>query len=724
METKRRRVTEADWDKVEKHVLDLYNDRKDSTFRKDSERIWREVDRQIEMTPMEKRDAQGKPIKTWHHAIELGELSKASEIIASDVMRIMFPADRAWFHPHVELTWPLDPQTGRKQIQPGKQKVADGLLRNLMAQQHKDFGFKDRFRLSVKEALHHGSFVAEVRFAREIMVRDGDKVRSLGAPVWVPYSMWNCFPDPSPSVIGAGMFYTGSMIMVEYIPRAKLKELARQPDWKPDRLKDVPEEENETFEGNRTKDVKLVKYYGDLVIERSGEDIYLPNAKVILANGKLVYYAPNELPYPSVVFSGYEQQDVRNPYHTSPIIKLSPTQKMATIVANKFLDAIALKVEPPVEYDGNDPDYVMNDGPEIAPGAKTPTKAMGQGFKTLDIGDPRFALQGLELALRQLQEGLGVSSLRSGVQVSDRQTATEAQLQNQGAEVRTMEFITKLNDALLPFLYMQHDLNRQFMEDYTFYSDELRTEDVIRVRNSDIQADAMFDVVGAKGVLGEQERAQRTSNVVAFASGNPLFASSLKPTDILLDMLRDAGKRNPEDWVQVQEANPQMQQMQQQMQAQLQQAQQQLQAAQQQIAQKEQQLQQVEQQLMKKANDAALKEQKVRYEEQLLTLKKQADAFQEQERSAREAMSERALGETAQIMEKADITTQALAAVMQQMAESVAQSAQAVAVVSQKQDQANSVQLAILDTLTKPKKIDISRNNSGQIVGATSETMQ
>lgn len=720
METKRRRVTESDWDKVEKHVLDLYNDRKDSTFRKDSERIWKEVDRQIEMSPMEKRDAQGKPIKTWHHAIELGELSKASEIIASDVMRIMFPADRAWFQPHVELTWPLDPQTGRKQIQPGKQKVADGLLRNLMAQQHKDFGFKDRFRLSVKEALHHGSFVAEVRFAREIMVRDGDKVRSLGAPVWVPYSMWNCFPDPSPSVIGAGMFYTGSMIMVEYIPKAKLKELARQPDWKSDRLKDVPEEENETFEGNRTKDVKLIKYYGDLVIERSGEDIYLPNAKVILANGKLVYYAPNEMPYPSVVFSGYEQQDVRNPYHTSPIIKLSPTQKMATIVANKFLDAIALKVEPPVEYDGNDPDYVMNDGPEIAPGAKTPTKAMGQGFKTLDIGDPRFALQGLELALRQLQEGLGVSSLRSGVQVSDRQTATEATLQNQGAEVRTMEFITKLNDALLPFLYMQHDLNRQFMEDYTFYSDELRTEDVIRVRNSDIQADAMFDVVGAKGVLGEQERAQRTSNVVAFASGSPLFASSLKPTDILLDMLRDAGKRNPEDWVQVQEASPQMQQMQ----AQMQQAQQQLQAAQQQIAQKEQQLQQVEQQLTKKANDAALKEQKVRYEEQLLTLKKQADAFQEQERSAREAMSERALGETAQIMEKADGTTQALAAVMQQMADSVAQSVQAVAAVSQKQDQSTSVQIAILDALTKPKKIDISRNTAGQIVGATSETMQ
>jgi hypothetical protein len=47
-------------------------------------------------------------------------------------------------------------------------------------------------------------------------------------------------------------------------------------------------------------------------------------------------------------------------------------QKFTTIMANKFADATELKVEPPIEYDANDPDYVANDGPTIAPGAKDP----------------------------------------------------------------------------------------------------------------------------------------------------------------------------------------------------------------------------------------------------------------------------------------------------------------------------------------------------------------
>lgn len=550
-EPRPRKIMSRDWDKVEAFINEQYDARKTAIFRKNHEEIWKEVDRQVSMKPPTKMSSDGKPMKTWHAALEMGELSKASEIIASDVMRIMFPQDRFWFQPHVELSGSLDEQTGRPQkIPEEKQKIADGLLRSLMAQQHKDFGFKARFRLSVKEALHHGSFVSEIRFMREIMVRDGDSVREVGAPVWVPYSMWNAYPDPSPSVIGTNLFYTGAMILVEYMPLDKLKRMAAGKGWMQDRLKKVNKDRHQNKE-NETADIQLIKWKGDISIERNdGDDIYLPNSEVILANGILVYYGTGEMPYPNVIFAGYERQDVRDPYYTSPIIKLSPSHKALTIVTNKFLDWVALQTEPPIEYDGNDPDYVTSGGPTIAPGAKSATKSIGNGFKQLQIGEGKTALEAISLLYQQHREGLGISSQRSGVQSSDRQTATEINAAAQGAEVRTMEFISQLEpQGLLPFLYMQHEYNRAKMTEYTFYNDEMHTPDFIRARRNDIQANAHFEIVGSRGVLGEERRANKVANVTTFFASSPLFADKLNTQDIMLEMYRDAGKKNPEEWV-------------------------------------------------------------------------------------------------------------------------------------------------------------------------------
>jgi hypothetical protein len=563
-EPKERRITGADWDKVQKYVKDEHESRKKSDFRKKNESLWKEVDRQVSMEKMEKRAANGQPLKdTWQASLELGELAKASEIICADVVRIMFPQDRSWFTPHVKLDWPLGPD-GKPIVKPNIQKTADGLLRNLMAQQHKDFGFKSRFRMSVKEALHHGSFVAETRWEDALLAQE-DKIATLSAPVWVPYSMWNTYPDPSPSVIGTNRFYTGSMILVEFMPLWKLKKVAKGDGWMPERLKKVNKQTNKNKD-NDTEDVELVKYFGDIVIERGNGDIYLPNTKVIIANGICVYYAPIQTPYPPVIFAGYERQDVRDPYYTSPIIKLSPTQKAATVTANKFLDAMALKVEPPVEYDSNDPDYVEGGGPQLHPGAKNATKSVGQGMKALDVGEPTYALKALEMFLGQMQQGLGVSSLRSGAQEADRQTATEATLLSQGSEVRTMEFINQLeSQALTPWLYMQHWLNRSKLQNYTFFNDEVNTPDFITASSKDVDTEAHFEVIGSRGILGEERRNQKISQATAFFLSNPLTAQKINTDQIIIDMYRDAGKKNPEEYLvkQKQVSPQQVQQMQQ-----------------------------------------------------------------------------------------------------------------------------------------------------------------
>lgn len=552
MDPKKRKIRTKDWDTIGRFVKNELENRKNSQHRKDHEKIWKEVDRQLKMQPMVRLTEAGAEVPvSWNSAFELGELSKVSEIITADVMRITFPRERDWFQAHVELPTAINEQTGEQEWNEELQKKVDGLLKALMAQQHVDFEFKSQFELSVKEALHHGSFVAEIQWEQYLDVQDGDKVKQTSGPRWIGHSMWNCYPDMAPRTIGTNMFYRGTMIIVSYMPLYKLKQMSGD-GWMQSQFEKIPKSDRKQGgkDTSEIKDVELATYYGDIVIERGDGDIYLPNSKCVVADGVVVYWKANELPYPSVIYGGYERQDPRDPYFTSPIIKQSPIQKLASILANKFVDAISLKVEPPLVYDGTDPYMVQRDGPLIAPGAKTPSKSL-EAFKEVEIGDPNWALEGLQMTLRQLQEGTGVSAVRTGVPNSDRQTATEVQKIAQGAEVRTVDFIDKLNRHLRAWLYMQHALNVKYLKEYSFYNDDINSPDFIRITNREMKEAAVshFDVVGARGLLGEEERMAKMSAVTAFASQNPLFAPLLKPNELLVEAYRDAGVKNPERFV-------------------------------------------------------------------------------------------------------------------------------------------------------------------------------
>jgi hypothetical protein len=101
---KKRRIRKEDWAQVETFITKELDKRKDSQFRKDHERKWKEVDRQIRMEEMQRVTEAGQPAPaSWNSVFELGELSKASEIICADIRRITFPQDRFWLEAHVEI---------------------------------------------------------------------------------------------------------------------------------------------------------------------------------------------------------------------------------------------------------------------------------------------------------------------------------------------------------------------------------------------------------------------------------------------------------------------------------------------------------------------------------------------------------------------------------------------------------------------------------------------
>jgi hypothetical protein len=423
-----------------------------------------------------------------------------------------------------------------------------------MSQQHADFGLKDRVELSIKEALHHGGFVAEVDWDSQEFIFEAVKVKEKSAPIWRPHSMWNCYPDPSPSVIGTNMFYEGTMFVESFVPRYRAERMVKSgaDGWMVSQWKKVSKDTHQGRDGEKIKDVKLTTYWGDINIERSDEDLYFPNHKVVLMNGTIVFMAPNKTPYPPLIYRGYERTDVRDPYYTSPIIKQSPMQKLGSQLANKFMDGVELALEPPIAYDGNDPDFVLNGGPSIEPGAKVSTKG-SNSFQQVQIGDPAVALEGLQLVMNEMKEKLG----RPGRPVGDRATKAEVVKSEQDSEVSMIDFVDKMEIALRSFLFMQHALNLAELKEYSYYSPEVQDPDFILIRKADLPKAVHFEVVGARGVLGEEERAQKFTTAIAFALGNPLLAGKVDVNEALIQVFQDSGIKNPERFlVQQGQENP------------------------------------------------------------------------------------------------------------------------------------------------------------------------
>ena len=186
MEVKNRRITKKDFDKIAEFVTTEIGNRKGRDTRKNMEKIWKSIDKQIAMEAPESIVHSGDK-NDWHSAIQLGAIADAQEIIAADIMRQAFPIDRKWFQSHVDVEGELQ-EDGSEYVDPDVQRATDGSLRAMMAQQHGDFGFKDRVKLSVKESLIHGGFVAEVQW--QTMTRYGKgKKEIISAPVWTPHSV-------------------------------------------------------------------------------------------------------------------------------------------------------------------------------------------------------------------------------------------------------------------------------------------------------------------------------------------------------------------------------------------------------------------------------------------------------------------------------------------------------------------------------------------------------
>ena len=565
-EIKKRKVLSRDHTHIANYITGEKKRREDSEWRQKHMLRWAEVDRQIAMeAPEVVQQDEG----DWHNAIQLGDLTDASETITADALR-MSMGDK-YFIPHVLVG---EGHVQGEPIDPTQQRSINGVIRNFMVQQQKDFGLRSRIKLGIKEILHHGSVVAVMGTQRMFKFEGGSSPRHLVAPAPTIYSMWNCYPDSSPYVMGTELFYKGSMIIEEWMP---LQEALQVQGW-------INKDKLQEAHGKRdlTDHISVLHYYGDIFLKRHDGNVLFPNRHTVVSGGVFLESTVNPTPYSPVIYMGYERDDIRDPYFTSPIVKRAPMGKFATHMANRTMDAVDIQVEPPVQYDSQD-NTLRGKGPQLHPGAKIGTRG-GTGIEVLDIGDPGIGLAALQWAKQQMQEGTTVDAIRKGVSPGTEQTATEIVRTEQRAEVREVEFASVLEEhLLLPILVMQHDINKRSLTTYEFYNDEPHTPDYMTMRKGDLPDSIIFEVVGSRAILGEQERNNRFAQVVALASQNEFLAQTTDWLEVSRQMWNDSKQKDPERFVREEEEaeDPRLAALQQQAQEQMQQLQQQLQQAQQ-----------------------------------------------------------------------------------------------------------------------------------------------
>ena len=621
---KKRRVMGRDHTEIASYINDELKRRQDTDWRRKHEARWAEVDRQISMEPPMTIKEDQEDSGDWHNAIQLGDLTDASETITADIMRLIFPTERKWFQPNIEMPIEGFDEDGRPiPTAPEVQRQENGILRSLMVQQHKDFGVRSRVKLALKEALHHGSVVATVDDQKMLKYEGGTTPKHLKAPVPEIHSMWNCYPDSSPIVQGTENFYNGSMIIVKYIP---LQVALDMPGWiNKDQLQETHKKNGKKLHEH----IEIITYYGDIFLKRHDGNVLFPNRKTVISGPVFLESTLYRTAYSPVIYTGYERDDVRDPYYTSPIVKQAPTGLFISHMANKTMDAVDLKVKPPLQYDSTDNSLKANP-PQIFPGARFGSRG-GQGVDTIDVGDPTVGLAALQWAKQEIQEGTKVDAARKGISPGTEQTATEVINNEQRAEVREVEFATSFESGfLLPYLIMQHDLNLQGMEAYRFRNDEPHTPDFMRATRKDLRERAkevIFEVTGSRTLLGEQERTQRFGQTTALAGQTELLAAQTDWQEVARQLWEDSKQKDPERFLRSSDRNEEVQAVTEQLTAQFQE---QMNAVQQQVAQLQEQTQ--------KATDEA-RTAKARAEQAQLQ-QQQANLRVEQEQTKNVTLSE------------------------------------------------------------------------------------
>lgn len=528
---KKRRFDQRDFDIAAEQIIDDFNTRKEK--RGNLENDWKEIDRQVRMEPDTafKHDAQGNLMadRAWMPEMELPDQAETIEVLTSDARRMLFPKTGAWFVAHSEVTDEYLERVDLKSLITGdrndipsiiNQDAVDKLVQGWLSFIRRQYDFTHHMDIINAQSFTYGVGIGRLKAVKKpvyMPTARGVSKEEKTLPILFPRSIKNTYLDDSTfTLMNEGYMLGPAVIYHEFRRFADLVIAASKglndPEsefggWMPKNIEKVEPDKNGT--------VELLEFEGDLVISRkTTRSMVVPGIIMTVVKGKkgsrqVVRVRFRKQKTSSYIQFPYHAENMENAYATSPLMKGKPIQKAATEALNRLLQSAILNTEPPLEFDKDNPTFVQQGGPVVAPRAQWPTNGI-DSIKAHQIGDP-IALQNMYITLlQQYSDVVGVNAPRLGAQTVSHTTAFSKEAELSRGVVRTVDYVeSTLKGPLTQFLHMEYEMGREIMgsREDTVYLDTYRG--FVTLSKSDLPENATFDAIGSGGPAEEQAKQQR-----------------------------------------------------------------------------------------------------------------------------------------------------------------------------------------------------------------------
>ncbi len=591
-ETSKRRFDLRDWNYIADYVIEEKTRRK--TARKDREKCWKEIDRQVAMEPelAFKKLANGQidTRKRWMAETELPLQAQALEVLTADTRRMLWA--KSWFNAHAKVTDEYLAKVDFKSLLAGDEaevpsqinqdnadKLVSGFLLHLFGETFNDEDMYTRVDRINAESFKYGMGVGRARKYRKnlyVKARNGMRKETRIVPVLAPCSIKNLYlDDPRPSMHSAQLLEPAH-IAEDYIKLENLQMAANRgstdPDdedggWMPKNLKDIVEDDKGY--------VTLLEMEGDIVVPRkTTRSMVLPGCIVTVvvggqSGGKttsgVIRFRWRQSSKPSYLLFPYHYEGTDEPYPTSPLMKGRPVQIAATDAMNRFLDSAMLKIAPPVGYDRTDMMFAQNGGPLIAPFELWATSDPAAIKAHTEIGgDPGVMTAAIAQLINLYAELTGVLPARLGAQTISHTTAFAKDAELSRGAVRTVDYVNTIgNGPVTRWLDMAYQMGREEIgsrESVCFYIQEYGG--YVEVTQEQLPDYATFEWFGAGGPAEEaQKRQMKISSLTLAMQMDQVGAAMGKPPKVDLDaaiaqVLREGGWTDIDALIQKQQAAP------------------------------------------------------------------------------------------------------------------------------------------------------------------------
>ena len=569
-----RRFDDRDWKHIAEFVIQEFERRKNA--RRDRERHWKEIDRQIAMDP----DISFKKLpngevdirKRWMAEMELPLQAQALEVLTADARRMLFPDSGPWFRAHAEVTDDYLEKVNFKSIILGDesqvpseitQDNADKLVEGFLVHNLRQYDHATRFDIINAETFKYGMGVGRARLERKnIYINEARGVRKekQRLPVLVPCSIKNTYLDnPKPSMHSAQVLGPAH-ISHEYI---KFENIAlavnngsTDPDdddggWMPKQISKVQPDKNGY--------VQILEMEGDIIIPRKTvRSVVIPGAIVTVALGgtdkstqatkAVIRFRFRKYPFSSYLLFPYHYEGSDDAYPTSPLMKGRPVQIMATDALNRLTDAAMLKNAPPVGYDSNNMAFANAGGPEIAPYAQWETADPVKVYTEIG-GDPAALAGVMSQAINLYAQLTGVLPARIGAQTVSHTTAYAKGTEIQQGAARTVDYVNSTGHGpVTRWLDMSYQMGRDVLkknEDISFFIEAYGG--FVEIDKTMLPERVSFEWFGSGGPAEQNQKIANKMNALQLAlKMDQLAAQYGKPPTVdisaaIKETLRDGG---------------------------------------------------------------------------------------------------------------------------------------------------------------------------------------